>query len=330
MKRPAKLPKVAAFAKKIGAGDRRALAKAITFAESALPRHRAFSARLLDRVLPSTGNAIRIGVTGVPGVGKSTFIQTLGLYLVGRGRRVGVLAVDPSSLVTGGSILGDKTRMGGLTASPSAFIRPSPSGGKLGGVAFHTREAILLLEAAGFEAILVETVGAGQSESEVAEMVDIVILLLLPGAGDELQAIKKGVREFADILVVHKADGENRDRAARAVRDLKAAARIGGHGGEWTPPVLMVSSLTQEGLDPVWEGAVAFEKISKKSNTWEKKRKRQLGLWLDSLLKEQVVEVFRAHRAVKKCLKALEGEVFAGRISPATAARKVLAAFLAG
>jgi GTPase len=323
--------KPAEFAREIRTGSRAALAKAITYAESERPEHEAFTAKLLDALLPATGNSIRVGVTGVPGVGKSTFIQAFGLALVGQGKRVGVLAVDPSSLLTGGSILGDKTRMGALATSEDVFIRPSPASGHLGGVAHHTREAILLLEAAGFDAILVETVGAGQSESEVANMVDAVVLLLLPGAGDELQAIKKGVLELADVLVVHKAEGENKKRAERAGRDLKAALRLRAKPEDgWTPPVLLASSVSGEGLPEVWDALMSFEDYSKKSTLWEKKRKQQNGLWLAALIEQGLKRRLHGHAKAKKLLKALAAEVEEGALSPAAAALRVLAAFPGG
>src|SRR6185369_6785218 len=220
---------VDALAREVGAGGRRALAKAITLVESTRADHQEAAQRLLDRLLPQTGRAARVGITGVPGVGKSTFIETFGLYLIGQGKRVAVLAVDPSSTRSGGSILGDKTRMARLSVDPAAFIRPSPSGGSLGGVARRTREAMLVCEAAGYDVVIVETVGVGQSEATVASMVDFFLVLMLPGAGDELQGIKKGIIEIADALAVNKCDGDNVARATRAAAEYRGALRLFRH-----------------------------------------------------------------------------------------------------
>jgi LAO/AO transport system kinase len=233
----------------VRAGDRTVLSRAITLVESAKPEHRARAQAVLLELLPSTGRARRVGVTGVPGVGKSTFVDALGTLLTGRGRKVAVLAVDPSSARTGGSVLGDKTRMARLAADPAAYVRPSPTGGTLGGVARATRETMLLCEAAGFDAVLVETVGVGQSETVVAGMVDFFLALMLPGAGDELQGIKKGLLEVADLIAVNKADGDDLLRARQAVRHYRDALRIVEPGSPgWRPPVLAVSALTGAGL----------------------------------------------------------------------------------
>ena len=235
-------------------GDRRLLAKTITLVESSHPDHRNLAGLILDRLLPYTGNAIRLGITGVPGVGKSTFIESLGLILVDKGHKLAVLAVDPSSSRSGGSILADKTRMANLSNAKNAFIRPSPSEGTLGGVARMTREAMLVCEAAGFDVIFIETVGVGQSETSVHAMVDFFLVLMLAGAGDELQGLKKGVLELADALVIHKADGDNVTRAKKAQLDYeKALHLLNPHSANWQPPVKICSSLTQTGLLALWK-----------------------------------------------------------------------------
>src|ERR687898_219963 len=241
-------------AEAVQSGDRAALARAITLMESRRPDHREAARSLLQELMPRTGKAVRIGITGVPGVGKSTTIDTLGSMLTEKGHKVAVLAVDPSSTRTGGAILGDKTRMARLAADPNAFIRPSPSSGTLGGVAAKTREAMLLCEAAGFDVILVETVGVGQSEIAVADLTDFFLVLMLPGAGDELQGIKKGVVELADMIAVNKADGDNIARAKSAAGEYRAALHIlAPRSAHWSPPVLTVSGLANQGLDALWE-----------------------------------------------------------------------------
>src|SRR5262245_1422548 len=245
--------RTASLARDLRAGDRRALAKAITLVESTRTDHQEAAQRLLDVLLPSTGRAARVGITGVPGVGKSTFIEAFGLHLSAHGKPVAVLAVDPSSARSGGSILGDKTRMARLSVAPEAFIRPSPSGGSLGGVARRTREAMLVCEAAGYDVVIVETVGVGQSELAVASMVDFFLVLILPGAGDELQGIKKGILELADALAVNKCDGDNVRRAERAAAEYRGALHLFRHvSANWDPPVLTVSALESRGMDQVW------------------------------------------------------------------------------
>lgn len=327
--KPSDLPGLDSFAEDVRKGNCTALSRAITLAESLKPEHQAFSAQLIDKLMPATGKAIRIGITGVPGVGKSTFIEAFGLQLVREGRKVGVLAVDPSSLVSGGSLLGDKTRMGELASEESVFVRPSPSAGKLGGVAAHTREAILLLEAAGFDCVLVETVGAGQSESDVARMVDFFMILLLPGAGDELQGIKKGVLELADMIVVNKAEGENRERAMKAARDYRAALKIvAPKDTPWKPPVVVASGLAREGLNEIWGKALEYEKAAKKSGLWAEKRARQRKFWLWALIEHDLLAGFKADPKVKSRLSGIEADVEAGKISPPLAARKLLSFYL--
>src|SRR5690242_926438 len=263
-----------ALAAAVRAGDRRALAKAITLVESTRADHQREAQRLLEILLPRTGGAARLGVSGVPGVGKSTFIEAFGLHLIGLGKRVAVLAVDPSSALSGGSILGDKTRMPRLAAAPEAFIRPSPSAGSFGGVTRRTREALLVCEAAGYGVVLVETVGVGQSEFAVASMVDFFLVLLLAGAGDELQGIKKGILELADALAINKADGDNVGRATQAAAQYRAALNLfRATSASWRPPVLTVSALEGRGMDAVW--SVVEEHRVKLGDSGELARKRR-------------------------------------------------------
>lgn len=319
------LSKLDKLVKKITSGDATALGQAITFVESRRPDHQAFSEKLLEKIMPKTGKSIRIGITGVPGVGKSTFIEALGLYLVGEGKRVGVLAVDPSSLISRGSILGDKTRMSELANARNVFIRPTPSTGILGGIAPHTREAILLLEAAGHDVILVETVGAGQSETDVAKLVDFFMLLQLPGAGDELQGIKKGVLELADMIVINKADDENRTKAIEAVRDFKAALHIvTGHDALWKPPVLMCSALAREGIESIWVRVSEYEKIAKNSGSWNAKRCDQNLFWMWAIIEAQLFDDFKGRKGVLALLKTVEKEVKTGKKQPFMAAQELL------
>ena len=350
--RPA--PDVEALAAALLAGDRAALAQAITLCESNLPAHAPLAAALLERVHPRTGGARRVGITGVPGVGKSTFVEQLGVALVGRGHRVAVLAIDPSSQRSGGSILGDKTRMDLLAAEPRAYIRPSPSGGTLGGVHRKTREAILLCEAAGYDVVLVETVGIGQSEVAVAAMVDTFCVLMLPGAGDELQGIKRGVLELADVLVVHKADGERLSLARSAARDLSAALRIQAPRDDgWRPPVLLASSqLTAPGsattkaavavagpaaaappppaevLDAaaVWAALERHRHHLESAGRLAALRSEQQVRWLWSLLEAAALQRLRNHPALQALVPGLEADVRASRLPASVAAQRVLAA----
>ena len=254
-------------------GDRLALAKAITLIESSRSDHRAAAQELLGRLLPKTGHSIRIGISGVPGVGKSTFIERFGLLLLSLGKRVAVLAVDPSSPVAGGSILGDKTRMEVLSRSSDAFIRPSPAGRTLGGVAQRTRETLLLCEAAGFDVILVETVGVGQSEHQVAGMVDFFMLLMLPGGGDELQGIKKGILELADALVINKADGDSKALAAQAQQHYQNALHLLSNPSFWTPKVVTCSALEDQGIDSIWTMITDFTALAQANGVWNQQRK---------------------------------------------------------
>ncbi|HEV2676463.1 MAG TPA: methylmalonyl Co-A mutase-associated GTPase MeaB [Aliidongia sp.] len=313
----------------IAAGDRRALARAITLVESTRPDHRTEAESLIERVLPHTGNSTRIGLSGVPGVGKSTFIEAFGLKLIGHGHRVAVLAVDPSSRRTGGSILGDKTRMTELARAEAAFIRPSPTGGTLGGVARRTRESILLCEAAGFDVILVETVGVGQSETAVADMVDLFCLLLLPSAGDDLQGIKKGIVELAELLLVNKADGELISKARTAVGDYRAALRLlRPLSPLWQPEVLPVSAVTGEGLDLAW---AAIERHQAALDTAGEKTRRRAGqaqaaLWAD--LGDGMIEVLRHRPAIAERIPEIEAAVAAGTMTSMAGARRLLGLFL--
>ncbi|MBW2011688.1 MAG: methylmalonyl Co-A mutase-associated GTPase MeaB [Deltaproteobacteria bacterium] len=305
--------------------DPRMLAKAITLIESALPAHRDLSRVIIDQILPFTGKAMRIGITGVPGVGKSTFIETLGMKLVQKGHHVAVLAVDPSSSRSGGSIMADKTRMEKLSVEERAFIRPSPSGGTLGGVAGKTRETMLLCEAAGFDVIIVETVGAGQSETMVASMVDFFLVLMLAGAGDELQAIKKGVLELADAIAINKADGDNVEKARKAKKVYESVLHlINPSSLSWTPPVLTCSALKMTGIDEIWEIISDHRKKVTASGDLETKRKKQSLDWLWFLLEEGLKERFYQNPNVKKLLPKIEKAVEKGTTSPAIAANELL------
>jgi LAO/AO transport system kinase len=305
-------------------GDRRSLAKAITLVESTRVDHRRDAEALLERVLSETGKSSRVGITGVPGVGKSTFIEAFGMYLVSRGHRVAVLAVDPSSSVTGGSILGDKTRMPTLSASESTFIRPSPSAGFLGGVASHTREAILLCEAAGYDVVLVETVGVGQSEYVVASMVDFFLVLMLPGAGDELQGIKRGILELADALAINKADGDNVARAGRAQAEYSAAFHLMRSGGLWEPPVVTVSAIEACGMDDVWKIIGDHRACLLSAGELERKRTEQRRRWFKSLLGEGLERKFLTRPQVARAIADAEHAIDALAITPTAAARRVL------
>lgn len=314
-----------ALAEGVLASQRRALAKAITLIESSRPDHQERAHRLLERLLPETGKAIRIGISGVPGAGKSTFIEALGTWLIDRGHRLAVLAVDPSSSVSGGSILGDKTRMENLCQREEAFIRPSPSSGSLGGVAEKTREAMLLCEAAGFDVIIVETVGVGQSETTVAGMVDMFCLLQLPNAGDDLQAIKKGIVEIADMVVINKADID--PRAAQVVRaQWRNALHMLRHtSSHWEPPVLTLSALHKEGIEAFWEQVEAYQAALAPSGDFAARRHRQSIDWMWSLIDSGLRQYFRNHPAVRRDLPDLTHAVAEGRTTPAAAAYKLLA-----
>jgi LAO/AO transport system kinase len=305
---------------------RRAIAKAITLLESTRSDHRAQADALLTELLPRTGQSFRLGISGVPGVGKSTFIESLGLALIEKGHRVAVLAVDPSSSLSGGSILGDKTRMERLSVSDKAYIRPSPSGGTLGGVAEKTREAMLVCEAAGYDIVIVETVGVGQSETAVAGMTDMFVLLQLPNAGDDLQAIKKGVMELADLVVINKADLDP-DAATRAQAQITSALRIFSQHGrvrDWQPKVLQLSALKAQGLDNFWQAVSAYRDARTASGALAKRRRHQAIAWMWERIEAGLKNEFREHPAVRELLPKLTQEVDAGLLPASTAARQLL------
>ncbi|MDD5167350.1 MAG: methylmalonyl Co-A mutase-associated GTPase MeaB [Syntrophales bacterium] len=305
--------------------DRRMIAKTITLIESILPVHQEMARHILDNLMPYTGKAIRLGITGLPGAGKSTFIESFGTMLTEKGYHVAVLAVDPSSPKTGGSILADKTRMEKLAVNNRAFIRPSPSGGTLGGVARKTRETLLLCEAAGFDVILVETVGVGQSEVAVASMVDFFLVLMIAGAGDELQGIKKGVLELADAIAVNKADGDNIERAKMARRQFEIAFHLlNPPSRNWTPPVLTCSALTMEGLDTIFDVIVDHREKLTNSGELAKKRREQSREWMWFLVREGLEEWFYRNAEVVNLLPLITAEVEKGTMTPTSAASKIL------
>lgn len=315
-----------ALAAGVARGERAALARAITLVESRRADHRRRAQALLQGLLPRTGGAFRVGITGVPGVGKSTTIDALGTFLTGRGHRVAVLAVDPSSTRTGGSILGDKTRMSRLSVDPAAFVRPSPSGGTLGGIAAKTRETMLLCEAAGFDVVLVETVGVGQSETAVADLTDTFLVLMLPGAGDELQGIKKGVLELADIVAVNKADGDNIARARAAAGEYRAALHLlGAREPHWSPPVLTYSALTGTGIPEVWEQVMLHRQKAEAAGAFAATRRTQQVRWMWTLLQERLAEKVAHDPGVKSRLPAIERDVADGTLAPALAAAEIAA-----
>jgi LAO/AO transport system kinase len=337
-----------------GAAQRRAVAKTITLLESTRADHRARADALLNALLPASGQSFRLGISGVPGVGKSTFIEALGLFLIARGHRVAVLAVDPSSTVSGGSILGDKTRMERLSMDQRAYIRPSPTSGALGGVAEKTREAMLVCEAAGYDVVIVETVGVGQSETAVANMTDLFVLLQLPNAGDDLQAIKKGVMELADLVVVNKADIDEA-AATRARAQISSALRLigmhGGHGRDglhgnsdrpehggpaqhghgnaavWQPQVMQLSALKGSGLDEFWAAITRFRSLQTANGRLVARRHRQDQAWMWSLIDAGLAHRFKSHTAVRAALPALTDEVRSGRVAASVAARRLLDLF---
>lgn len=306
-------------------GDRRTLSKTITLIESALDHHRDTARDILEQLLPHSGQAVRVGITGVPGVGKSTFIESLGMTLIDRGHKVAVLAVDPSSTRSGGSIMADKTRMEQLSVQPEAYIRPSPSGGTLGGVARKTRETMLVCEAAGFDVMIVETVGVGQSETAVASMVDFFLVLMLAGAGDELQGIKKGVLELADAIAITKADGDNVDKARQAARAYASALHLLSPASpNWQPPVLTCSALSREGVDAVWQTVLDHRQRMQASGEFEIRRKGQALDWLQALVDEGLRERFLRHPRIREHLPRYRQEVARGEMPPTVAAGKLL------
>ncbi|AOW92617.1 ATPase/protein kinase [Rhodococcus sp. WMMA185] len=317
-----------ALARAVRGNQRAGLAKAITLIESTRTDHRAAAQKLLLELLPESGNAHRVGITGVPGVGKSTFIDALGMYLIGRGHRVAVLAVDPSSTRTGGSILGDKTRMARLAVEKDAYIRPSPTSGTLGGVASATRETIVLLEAAGFDVILVETVGVGQSEVTVANMVDCFCFLTLARTGDQLQGIKKGVLELADLVAVNKADGTHEKEARGAARELTGALRmIHPHDALWKPPVLTTSGLEGIGLEEFWNTVCKHREVLSAAGQFEENRRRQQVDWSWTMVHDQLLRRLETNPRVKAIRAEIEQQVRSGSLTAALAAAAILEAF---
>ena len=312
------------YAAGIRAGDRASLARAITLIESKRADHRADAHRLVQELLPATGKAVRLGITGAPGAGKSTTIDALGTYLTARDHKVAVLAVDPSSSRSGGSILGDKTRMARLAVDPHAFIRPSPASGTLGGVAAKTRETMLLCEAAGYDVVIVETVGVGQSETAVADMTDFFLLLMVAGAGDELQGLKKGVVEIADMIAVNKADGDNVERAKLAAADFRGALNIlTPASASWSPPVITYSALTGNGVPELWAQVLQHkDKLGATGELAERRRAQQVK-WMWTMLEERLTARLRSDPAVRAKLKAAEAAVAAGTLAPTLAVEEI-------
>jgi LAO/AO transport system kinase len=318
---------IAGLLRGIRAGERAVIARAITLIESRRADHQKAARALVQDLLPFTGNAVRVGITGAPGVGKSTTIDALGTLLTGRGHKVAVLAVDPSSVRSGGSILADKTRMTRLAGDPNAFVRPSPSAGTLGGVAAKTREAMLLLEAASYDCILVETMGSGQSETAVADMTDFFLVLMLPGAGDELQGLKKGIVELADMIAVNKADGDNMARATAAATAYRAALHIlTPRSSAWSPPVMTYSALRGEGIAQLWQTVLDHRERMMQSSQFAARRREQQVKWFWAMLEERMLLHVRSDPALKGKLPKLEAAVAEGRLSPALAIEEIAAA----
>jgi LAO/AO transport system kinase len=317
-------PDIERLVQSIRAGDRTILSRAITLVESKRADHRSAAAALTQALLPATGKAFRVGITGAPGVGKSTLIDALGATLTSQGRKIAVLAVDPSSRRTGGSILADKTRMARLASDANAFIRPSPSSGTLGGVAAKTRETMLLCEAAGYDVVLVETVGVGQSELAVADMTDFFLVLVLPGAGDELQALKKGVVELADMIAVNKADGDNLPRAKAAAAEYGAALHIlTSASPNWSPPVITCSALKRNGIEQLWEHILDHRDRLTLSGEIKARRGEQQVKWMWTMLEERLFEPLRSDRAIKAHVSRIEADVASGVTAPAAAVEKI-------
>ena len=315
----------------IQTGDVTVLGQAITLVESALPKHRNIAEALIEKCLPLSGKSIRIGITGVPGVGKSTFIEAWGNYLTSLGHKVAVLAVDPSSQTSKGSILGDKTRMNDLAINPKAFIRPSPSAGSLGGVAQKTRESIILCEAAGFDVILIETVGVGQSETAVHSMADFFLLLMLSGAGDELQGIKRGIMEMADHLTITKADGDNLKKAKLAAAEYKNALHLfPAQESGYTPQVSVCSALEKTGLDAIWSTIESYKNTTVLNGYFDKKRQLQTEFWMNESIKEQLLNNFYHNTTVSSYLNKIKADLHSGKISPFKAANECLKKYFGG
>ena len=308
----------------IRSGDRAMLARAITLIESKRADHRKAAHRLVQELLPATGQAIRLGITGAPGAGKSTSIDALGSYLTAQGHKVAVLAVDPSSSRSGGSILGDKTRMPHLAADTKAFVRPSPASGTLGGVAAKTRETMLVCEAAGYGVVIVETVGIGQSETAVADMTDFFLVVMLPGAGDELQGLKKGIVELADMVAVNKADGDNIKRAQLAAAEYRGALNIlQPQSASWSPPVVTYSALTGNGIADLWDQVLAHRDKLTASGELEQRRRAQQVKWMWSMLEERLTARLRGDPSVRAKLRQAEAAVAAGRLTPTLAVEEI-------
>jgi len=319
------IPDARQLADGIREGSRTALARAITLVESSRADHQEVAQALLAELLPETGKAVRLGLSGAPGVGKSTFIEAFGRHLIGEGKRVAVLAIDPSSARTGGSILGDKTRMELLARDPNAFIRPSPSGGTLGGVARRTREAMLLTEAAGYDVVIIETVGVGQSETAVADMVDMFVLLLSPGGGDELQGIKRGIMELADLIVVNKADGDLVPAARRAQMEYKTALHLmRPKSAVWTPSVLLASSVKGEGLSEIWKAACEHHNALSGAGDLDRLRAAQARAWMWTEIREGLFAALKSDQKAAALIPQLEEDVAEGRATPTAAARRLL------
>lgn len=322
---PAQKIPVADYVRGVAAGDRTLLARAITLVESSNATHGRLAQSVLQELLPKTGRAIRLGITGVPGVGKSTTIDQLGMNLLRSGLKVAVLAIDPTSKRTGGSILGDKTRMSALAQEKNAFIRPSPSSGTLGGVTKRTRETMALCEAAGFDVIIVETVGVGQSEVAVADMVDFFLVLLLAGGGDDLQGIKKGIIELADMIAINKADGDNIKRAESAAADYRAALQIfTPHGAVWFPPVVTVSGRENRGLAELWAKILAHRETMMATGAFEARRRAQAVSWMRDMMEDRLMSALKANPRVAGALTDIEAAVAAGTLLPTLAVEKIM------
>ncbi len=318
-----------ALAQSVLDGNRRALARAITLVESTRPDHRVTASALLQRLAPHAGNAIRLGISGVPGVGKSTFVEALGIHVIDAGHRVAVLTVDPSSAISGGSILGDKTRMEELSRRREAYIRPTPSGNTLGGIARRSREAMLLCEAAGFDVIIVETVGVGQSETRVAEMTDMFVLLLLPGGGDELQGIKRGIMELADLVLVNKADGDLQAAAGRSAAEYRGALQLlHPRSANWTVALRTCSARDGDGIDEAWQNVLDYRATLQASGEFDARRAAQARAWMWSEVNDSLVTALQSDPEVRKLIPELEAAASAGRLPPTLAARQLLDLFL--
>ena len=321
--------KARSLAQQVLTGSRRAIAKSITLLESTRADHRVEADELLNALLPHSGRSLRLGISGVPGVGKSTFIEALGLFLIDQGHQVAVLTIDPSSTISGGSILGDKTRMEKLSVHDAAYLRPSPASGTLGGVAEKTREAMLVCEAAGYDVVIVETVGVGQSETAVSSMTDMFVLLQLPNAGDDLQAIKKGVMELADLVVINKADIDP-DAATRAQATITSALRVfsfHGNPGHWTPKVMQISALKGQGIDSFWQQVEQFHQQHRASGEFDARRKKQALSWMWDIIQARLQTDFKHHPAVREALHHTLRDVADARIAPSSAARTLLNLF---